>query len=252
MSLQNIINLPFPDLDMVLVEGGEFMMGDEMGDLWEACRPVHPVSVSSFYMAKFPVTQRLYQAVMGESPSSFKGDLRPVETVSWDDAQEFIEKLNAKKAVEDFLKKLDPPGKAFRLPTEAEWEFAARGGRLPTASTKYAGSDNEKEVAWYDENSYDETKAVGLKLPNELGLHDMSGNVWEWCEDDWLNKYDQAPADGSAWLDSPERGDSRVQRGGSYFHNPVVCRAAHRSYYWPEFRSNYLGFRLALSPQFSP
>lgn len=235
-----ITNLPFPDLDLIFVEGGQFLMGDEVGDLPERCRPVHPVSVSSFYMAKYPVTQRLYQAVMGENPSYFRGDLRPVEMVSWDDAQAFIKKLN---------KAFQPPlgGWGLRLPTEAEWEYAARGGNI-SGKTKYCGSTHLDEVGWYNENSYNETKAVGLKLPNELGLYDMSGNVWEWCEDDWYSDYKNAPTDGSARVDSPERSRYRVLRGGCFFYLPDYCRAASRNRWHPEDRFIIIGFRLALSP----
>ncbi|MEZ4960419.1 MAG: formylglycine-generating enzyme family protein [Saprospiraceae bacterium] len=239
MSQQNDNLPPFPDLDLIFVEGGEFMMGDEVGDLWDFCSPVHPVLVSSFYMAKFPVTQRLYQAVMGSNPSYFKGDLRPVEMVSWDDAQAFIEKLNTA---------LSSPQGTFRLPTEAEWEFAARGGNK-SERFKYAGSNEIKEVAWFGENSYDETKAVGLKYPNELGLYDMSGNVREWCGD-WFNSdyYKQCESEGLAVNpNGPDEGFYRVRRGSCYWHEPEFCRVASRGDGWAGKSGNFLSFRIALS-----
>ncbi|MBK6931472.1 MAG: SUMF1/EgtB/PvdO family nonheme iron enzyme [Saprospirales bacterium] len=227
---------------MIPVEGGAFDMGDEVGDLWEACRPVHRVRVNSFYLAQYPVTQALWQAVMDEEWEhlQFAGAQRPMERVSWDDAQVFLENLNRQS------------GEIFRLPTEAEWEFAARGGNptpaLPKgdgdaaqgiaavhdsqANTLYAGSRRLKEVGWYEMNSHGETKPVGRKFPNELGLYDLSGNVWEWCEDQWHDNYNGALDDGSAWVDREQR-SYRVYRGG--------WRPGHRYF--------YLGFRLALSLQ---
>ncbi len=141
------------------------------------------------------------------------------------------------------------------MPTEAEWEYAARGGTRnatqtgASSQTKYAGSDKLKEVGWYDANSHGETKRVGLKEPNELGLYDMSGNVWEWCEDDWHDNYKGAPADGSAWIDAPERGSNRVMRGGSWNFDAQYCRVASRTSYPPGNRWYTIGFRLALSLQ---
>ncbi|MBK8965904.1 MAG: formylglycine-generating enzyme family protein, partial [Lewinellaceae bacterium] len=131
-------------------------------------QPVHDVTVSGFYLGKLPVTQMLWQAVMGDTPSRFPGGQRPVEQVSWDDAQKFVKKLQ------------DQTRLPFRLPSEAEWEFAARGG-VYNLNHNYAGSNRLKEVGWYNLNSHGETKLAGLKYPNELGLYDMSGNVWEWC-----------------------------------------------------------------------
>jgi len=240
------------DLDLVFVEGGTFKMGAEEEDQeaydWE--KPNHEVVVPSFYMGKYPVTQRLWKAVMGgeEEVSYFEGDKRPRTNVSWDEAKQFIEKLNALSEVQAYIKQLDPPGVIFRLPSEAEWEFAARGG-TKSRGFRYAGSDKLKEVGWYDENSYGETKPVGLKFPNELGIYDMSGNVWEWCEDNWHFGYEGAPDDGKAWIHSPDRGDNRVFRGGGYFFNPRSCRCSYRNSHAPGLRVNLLGFRLVLSPQ---
>lgn len=145
------------------------MMGDDNGEFGRE-KPAHQVLVSGFWMGKYPVTQRLWQAVMKNNPSNFTGERRPVEQVSWNDAQEFLARLNQLTE------------KKFRLPTGAEWEYAARGGRF-SQGYKYAGSDRANQVAWHEENSQDKTHEVGLLLPNELGLCDMSGNVWEWCGD---------------------------------------------------------------------
>jgi len=187
-------------------------------------------------MAKYPVTQALWLAVMEENPAYFQGEKRPVENVSWDDAQAFIQKLNERT------------GEKYRLPTEAEWEFAARGGiygqRDASSMTKFAGSNKLKEVGWYDENSHDETKPVGLKFPNELGLYDMSGNVWEWCEDAWHGSYEGAPEDSSAWITGGDQ-SLRVVRGGSWYYLSVDCRVAFRNRYYLDDRYGDIGFRLA-------
>ena len=223
--------------DMVLVEGGEFEMGGADEEAYDEEKPVHRVTLSSFYLGKYPVTQSVWTAVMGSNPSDFKGDHRPVENVSWEDAQEFIGKLN------------DLTGKPYRLPSEAEWEYAARGGvLLEGEGYLYAGSDKLKQVGWYDENSGSETHEVGLKYPNEFGLYDLSGNVWEWCQDQWHENYKSAPDDGSAWEDR-DAGSSRVIRGGSWLDNSGRCRVASRYYFEPAPRLTSLGFRLALGPQ---
>ncbi|MEL7400441.1 MAG: formylglycine-generating enzyme family protein, partial [Pseudomonadota bacterium] len=182
--------------------------------------------------AEFPVTQELWEAVMGENPSHFKGATLPVEEVSWDDTQRFLEKLNALT------------GEKYRLPSEAEWEFAARGGRL-SQGFKYAGSNDLEAVAWYDKNSNQKTHPVGELLPNELGLHDMSGNVYEWCQDHWHENYEGAPLDGSAW--TTKTGVTRVYRGGGWLDHPRYCRVAFRRSAEPDIRCNFIGFRLARS-----
>jgi formylglycine-generating enzyme required for sulfatase activity len=155
-----------------------------------------------------------------------------VERVSWNDIQEFLSKLNAKT------------GKTYRLPTEAEWEYAARGGSQ-SRGYKYAGSNSLDEVAWYTDNSGSKTHPVGQKKANELGLYDMSGNVWEWCADDWHGSYSGAPSTGRAWIDSP-RASSRVFRGGGWDGGARYCRVSYRGNYTPSFRGSALGFRLAL------
>ncbi|HRI62429.1 MAG TPA: formylglycine-generating enzyme family protein [Saprospiraceae bacterium] len=227
--------------DMLPVEGGEFLMGgtDEEADEYE--KPVHKVKLSSFYLGKYPVTQAIWQSVMGDNPSNFKGEHRPVEQVTWEDAKDFIQKLN------DLTTKSRPAGFAYCLPAEAQWKYAARGGKH-SEGYLYAGSDKLKQVGWYRENSNNETHEVGQKLANELGLYDMSGNVWEWCEDDWHDNYNGAPTDGSAWVDKG-RGVHRVVRGGSSFSDAQDCRAASRYYDEPASRNDGFGFRLALSLQ---
>jgi len=239
MNLDDKMPPPLPDLNLVFIEGDTFRMGTPARDE----RPDHDVTVPSFYLAKYPVTQRLWQAVMGENPSYFQGGSRPVETVSWEDAQAFIEKLNAHPAAQAYLQTLNPPGGKFRLPSEAEWEFAARGG-IDSNGYKYAGSNKLKEVGWYHENRHGETKPVGLKFPNELGLYDMSGNVREWCEDVWHENYEGAPDDGSAWVKGGEQ-NFRVVRGGFLFFFDYLCRVSSRYYADADVRNYELGFRLA-------
>ncbi|MCB0545804.1 MAG: formylglycine-generating enzyme family protein, partial [Saprospiraceae bacterium] len=183
-------------------------------------------------------TQSVWQSVMRDNPSNFKGENRPVENVSWDDVQEFLKKLNS-------LTKQD-----YRLPTEAEWEFAARGGKH-SEEYLYAGSDKLKQVGWYNANSNGETHEVGQKLGNELGLYDMSGNVYEWCYD-WYNEkyYEECYKKGVVEdPQGPVQGYGRVVRGGSYFLSAQDCRAAYRIIFGPANRNSVIGFRLALSLQ---
>ncbi|MCR5574330.1 MAG: formylglycine-generating enzyme family protein [Bacteroidaceae bacterium] len=216
---------------MVQVEGGTFMMGasDDDSDAFSNERPQHEVTLSSFAIGQTEVTQALWMAVMGENPSYFKGDDRPVEFVSWNDCQTFIQKLN------------ELTGKNFRLPTEAEWEYAARGGNQ-SQGYKYAGSNNLGNVAWYIDNSGYTAQEVGTKLPNELGLYDMSGNVLEWCQD-WYGDYSSTAQTNPQ---GPSTGSDRVLREGSWLNFARSCRVSHRFHDSPSYRSNNLGFRLAL------
>jgi len=230
MNEQTIL---LPDLDLCFVEGGEFMMGDDNGEYDE--KPAHRVLLSSFWINKFQVTQRLWEKVMGNNPSRFKGERRPVENVSWHDTQKFLGRLN------------QLTGKDFRLPTEAEWEYAARGGKY-SQGYRYAGSDRAKQVAWYHENSDKETHEVGLRMPNELNLHDMSGNVWEWCAD-WFSADYYAQCHKRGVVDNPQgpdNGELRVFRGGGYSSFPLSCRAVSRRDNPPGSRCGYIGFRLVL------
>ena len=226
------------DSVMALVAGGTFAMGctsEQGSDCWPAGRPPHSVTVSDFYIGKYEVTQKEWREVMGKDPSSFKNcDNCPVEKVSWDDIQEFLVKLNKKT------------GDTYRLPTEAEWEYAARGGAL-SEGYKYSGSNSEDEVSWHYGNSGKKTHPVGQKRPNELGLYDMTGNVWEWCADDWHDSYTGAPSTGQVWIDSP-RVEERVNRGGSWdTRSPQYLRLATRNQNMSSNRASGLGFRLALS-----
>ena len=217
--------------NMVYVEGGTFTMGatSEQQNPEDDEKP-HRVSLSSFYIGKYEVTQALWKAVMGSNPSHWKGDNLPVENVSWNDCQTFLLKLNAMT------------GKTFRLPTEAEWEFAARGGNR-NRGYQYSGSNVLSDVAWYADNSGSKTHNVGAKAPNELGIYDMSGNVWEWCQD-WKGSYSSSAQTNPK---GPSSGSYRVCRGGSWDGGAGGCRVADRGYDAPDDGDFNLGFRLALS-----
>jgi formylglycine-generating enzyme required for sulfatase activity len=224
---------------MLWIPGGTFTMGGADDEATEDEKPLRTIMLPSFGMARFPVTQELYAAIIdGANPSSLKGKDRPVENVSWDEVQQFIQALNEKTGRTQAKWR-------YYLPSEAQWEYAARGGK---GGFKYAGSNKLKEVGWFDTNSHRETKPVGLKLPNVLGLYDLSGNVWEWCEDDWHSFYKDAPKnDGSAWVDIPERGSDRVGRGGGWRSYPRDCRVACRFGWPPDYRFDNIGFRLCVA-----
>ena len=218
---------------MMPVEAGTFTMGatSEMEDPYSDEKPTHRVTLTrNYYLGRTEVTQALWRAVMGANPSEFKGDERPVEKVSWDDCQKFLQKLNALT------------GRTFRLPTEAEWEYAARGGRKGQGCP-YSGSRSIEEVAWYDGNSNGQTHDVATKQPNELGLYDMAGNVWEWCND-WYGDYSSgAQTDPTG----PSSGSRRVNRGGSWGLIARDCRSSYRNGSTPGSRGRSLGLRLCLS-----
>ena len=224
--IDNLVN------NMVKVEGGTFTMGatpEQGSDVDDDSKPAHQVTLSSYYIGKYEVTQEEWQAVMGNNPSYFKGKKRPVEQVSWNDCQKFIKKLN------------EITGKSFRLPTEAEWEFAARGGNH-SRGYKYAGSSDLASAGWYDENSGNGTHAVGGKSPNELGLYDMSGNVWECCQD-WDGDYSSREKNNPK---GPASGSRRVIRGGSWDIFARDCRVPKRLNVIPSDRDCGIGLRLAL------
>ena len=215
--------------EMISVQGGTFQMGSNDG--YDE-KPIHTVTLSSFEIGKYEVTQARWVKVMGSNPSAWVGYDRPVESASWDDVQIFITNLN------------EQTGLIYRLPTEAEWEFAARGGNSSNGYT-YSGSNTIGDVAWYSHiNSTSGTHVIGTKQANELGIHDMSGNVWEWCND-WYSGY------GSNAITNPqgaESGSYRVFRGGVWSTDASHCRITVRDYYYYPSGSNYsVGFRLARS-----
>ena len=220
---------------MIHVDGGTFMMGANKGDknAYPDEKPAHEVKLSEYWIGETQVTQALWEAVMGENPSKFKGNPNlPVECVSWEDCKEFIRLLN----------KLT--GKKFRLPTEAQWEFAARGGNFGKDTRYlYAGSNDANDIAWFEENSMMKTHPVGQKIPNELGIYDMSGNVWEWCNDWYDNNYSNSPTHDPMGSDY---GTHNVVRGGSWGDNAAGCRVSCRLINRPTFRGSNLGLRLAL------
>lgn len=216
---------------MVPVEGGTFTMGatsEQGSDANEDEKPAHEVTLSDYYIGQTEVTQALWKVVMGSNPSNFARDNLPVESVSWNDCQVFIQKLN------------QLTGKQFRLPTEAEWEYAARGGRK-SRGYKYAGGNNIGLVAWCGDNSGNRTHTVATKQANELGVYDMSGNVEEWCSD-W---YDGYQSSSQSDPQRPSLGSCRVNRGGSCYCNAGDCRVSYRFFGIPDFRYNDLGLRLS-------
>lgn len=260
--------------DMVRVRPGVFVMGSEADEAFDREKPEHLVQITQdYYIGVHPVTQEVWKAVMdGHNPSRFVGDKRPVEQVSWQDIVEggqddsvpaaFLNQLNQNSASKI-------PGYQLRLPTEAEWEYAAKGGHKTALSpeqvqsflktnepkaaelyTAYSGSDQLKEVGWYDKNSHRETKAVGKRQPNKLGLHDMSGNVYEWCQD-WYNSDFYTKCKEQGVVQDPlnvEEAQLRVVRGGSGRYGPRNCRVSYRYSWHPTGRASGVGFRLVLAP----
>ncbi len=217
------------DIDMVFIEGGTFAMGCEDEDADSDERPIHEVRVADFYLGRYEVTQAQWNSVMRKkNPSLFPNDDSPVECVSWYDVALFIGRLNAKT------------GHHYRLPTEAEWEYAARGGKYATKS-RYSGSDSLRLVGWYNQNSDSTTHPVGMLSPNELGLFDISGNVHEWCSD----RYDSLRYERTDEPNVCKDDDRRVFRGGSWYSNDTHCRIANRNQASAEMRNFTLGFRLA-------
>lgn len=231
-----------PVIELVAVQGGGYQQGDGFDTGGEDEKPVHAVTVRDFYLGKYEVTQGEWKAVMKQNPSRFVGDSLPVDSVSWDDVQLFIKKLN----------KLT--GKKYRLPTESEWEYAARSGGK---AEKYAGTskgldketkENElADYAWYDVNSGEQTHAVGVKKPNGIGIHDLSGNVWEWVQDRYAAEYyAKSPQENPT---GPEAGSDRVRRGGSWASSERGVRATFRYGDFADSRKDFVGFRLALDKE---
>ncbi len=223
------------NMKMIYVEGGTFQMGatsEQGGDAYDDEKPVHSVTLDSYYIAECEVTQAQWYYVMGSYPSYYSGEDRPVESVSWERAQEFCRKLS------------EITGKNYTLPTEAQWEYAARGGNK-SEGYKYSGSNTRGDVAWYYGNSSSQTHVVKQKQPNELGIYDMSGNVYEWCSD-W---YDGSYYSSSSQYNptGPSSGSNRVRRGGDWDNN-VNCRVSYRSLESPSQRDRYTGFRVVCLP----
>jgi len=229
--------------EMVVLPSGSFFMGsppDPEPDPFSndspkpigyfSEKPQRRVHIQSFAIGKYEVTQEQWFAVMGNNPSSNKGRTLPVEQVSWDDSQQFIAKLNQRT------------GQKYRLPSEAEWEYAARAG---TTTEWNHGNDESKlgDYAWYSQNSGGKTQVVGQKLPNAFGLFDMHGNVWEWTQDCWHENYTGAPKDGSAWITACN-GNYRVIRGGTWYYKAAILRSANRNQSGPVVRNYITGFRL--------
>jgi formylglycine-generating enzyme required for sulfatase activity len=225
-------------MEFVLVPAGTFFIGSletEAGRMADE-GPRHEVTIGKpFYLGKYEVTQAQYERIMGENRSLIKGPKNPVEMVSWHKAREFCARLGQRS------------GRTVRLPTEAEWEYACRAGTA-TPFTCEDGDAALESAAWYSRNAGGKTHPVGEKRPNAFGLHDMHGNVWEWVEDDWHPDYGGAPADGSAWVDSP-RGGERVIRGGSWLGRSKFCRSAYRGKNSPWIRIDAIGFRVVAVPE---
>lgn len=221
-----------PRIEMVEIESGTFVMGSDEQVADHDEKPLHEVRIEAFRIGRYEVTQRQWTAVTGSNPSFFKGDDRPVECVSWQEVQKFIDKLNRQT------------GRRFRLPTEAEWEYAARGGCDNDAYT-YAGSNDIGSVAWFAENSDDRTHDVGGKLPNRLGLYDMSGNVNEWCDDSYDSLAYTRLSNAAAAASGEAISGERVFRGGGWYSMPCHVRTANRNHASAEIRDRSLGFRLA-------
>ncbi|BAZ39979.1 hypothetical protein NIES4101_59370 [Calothrix sp. NIES-4101] len=230
------------NLEMVLIPGGTFLMGSPDNEQGHSSyeRPQHRVTIQPFYIGKFTVTQAQYEVIMGHNPSYFKGANRPVDSVSWDDAVEFCQKISWKTA------------RNYRLPSEAEWEYACRAD---TTKAFCFGETITSELANYDGNyTYGsapkgiyrkETTEVGKFPPNAFGLYDMHGNVWEWCQDVWHDNYHGAPTDGRAWENGNDN-QLKLLRGGSWVNFPENCRSANRTFNTHFLRNYFDGFRLVL------
>lgn len=221
------------NIEMVSVKGGCFQMGDTFGDGVEDEKPVHKVCLKDFSIGKYEVTQAQWQEIMGSNPSASKGNAKPVETVSWNDVQQFLAKVRETAKV------------AYRLPTEAEWEYAARAG---AAQEKWSGTNSEKDVhdfAWLEKTSQEQPHDVGTKKANAFGIFDMTGNVAEWCRDLYAETY-YAESPGESPL-GPKEGTSRVVRGGSWVDDDWSSRAIRRGARKPDAKTSYIGFRVAVS-----
>jgi formylglycine-generating enzyme required for sulfatase activity len=259
MNLEEIKDLALEDLandtqlEMMLIPGDTFIMGSPPEELehQEDESPQHSVTVQPFFMGKYQVTQAQWRFVaqlpqvnreLEQDPSHFKGDNRPVEQVSWEDAVEFCDRLS------------QYTGRTYRLPSEAEWEYACRAGSAKpfafgdTITTNEVNYDGNYTYGNAPKGKYRErTTPVGTFQPNAFGLYDMHGNVWEWCQDSWHSNYKGAPTDGSAWLDNEESSNRKLLRGGSWYSDPEGCRSAYRNYFNLDYNGYNIGFRVVCS-----
>jgi formylglycine-generating enzyme required for sulfatase activity len=259
MNLEEIKDLALEDLandtqlEMMLIPGGTFIMGSpkEEENSMDSERPQHEVTIEPFFMGKYQVTQAQWRFVaqlpqvnreLEQDPSHFKGDNRPVEQVSWEDAVEFCDRLS------------QYTGRTYRLPSEAEWEYACRAGSAKpfafgdTITTNEVNYDGNYTYGNAPKGEYRvRTTPVGTFQPNAFGLYDMHGNVWEWCQDSWHSNYKGAPTDGSAWLDNEESSNRKLLRGGSWFNYPANCRSAFRYDNDLDYRIGNFGFRVVCS-----
>jgi formylglycine-generating enzyme len=237
--------------DMIFVQGGSFEMGDHFNEGSGDELPVHTVTLNSFYIGQYEVTQGEYEAVMGSNPAHYNGvgDNYPVYYVTWYNAVEYCNALSIQEGLTPCYDtsdwSCDFSADGYRLPTEAEWEYAARGGVNWEDDYRYSGCHEESELtdyAWYDDNSGSQTHEVETKLPNQLGIYDMSGNVYEWCND-WYDYdyYESSPLDNPL---GPGSGSDRVRRGGSWYYFADYCRVANRSVSFPGYSFYNLGFRV--------
>ena len=226
----NNFTVPGVGIEMIWIKPGSFQMGSDSGD--ESEKPVHTVNISKgFWMGKYEVTQKQWKEVMDNNPSYFKRDNQPVEKISWNDCLKFCKKLSLKT------------GLNFRLPSEAEWEYACRAG----TTTKYYSGNCESglvEIAWCRKNSDETSRPVGEKSPNAFGLYDMVGNVWEWCWDNWHDNYDGAPDDGSSW--TSKGNSSRVLRGGGWYGDDEQCSSSSRISFMADYTYTTYGFRVVV------
>lgn len=221
-------------IDLLAIDSGVFQMGSSQGLPLEI--PVHRVHIARrFLLGKFPITQGQWEAVMPHNPSVFSGaDDLPVDSVSWEDAKAFCAKLASTS------------GRVVRLPSEAEWEYACRA----SAVNEFFFGDDEShlcEHSWFDLNSHARTHPVGMKKPNNWGLYDMAGNVWEWCEDVWHSDYETAPNDGSPWQENAAEQPRRCLRGGAWNYDAFRCRSAYRSREWKHHATDHFGFRIVVA-----
>jgi formylglycine-generating enzyme required for sulfatase activity len=240
-----------PTPNMIFVEGGTFWMGSNEA-AYKSTELAYQVEVSSFYISETEITQEVWTSAMGSNPSQFKNPLKPVEMVSWLDAVHFCNALSEKEGLEKAYEisgsrvTCNWEANGYRLPTEAEWEYAARGGSEyavqedPLSKAFYAGGQNAGDFAWFDANSNKETKSVKTKAPNELGLYDMSGNVWEWCWD-WMGAYPKGVTKDPKGL---QTGNTKVVRGGAWFTPVNLCRVTYRFWNVQSFKANSVGFRV--------